>query len=114
MAHPVEPLPCQRALFDIPPDVAYLNCAYMSPMLRRAAEVAHGDFDRKLHPWTIGADDFFSGSDRLRALAAPLFGGTADDIAIIPSVSYGISAAARNLPVKRGQRIIVLAQKKPV
>src|SRR3954454_17214438 len=110
MSHAVEPLPCQRALFDLPTDVAYLNCAYMSPMLRAAAEAAHGDFDRKLHPWTISADDFFSGSERLRALAAALFGGTADDIAIVPSVSYGISVAARNLPVKRGQRILVLAE----
>ena len=30
-------LPCQRQLFDIPEDVAYFNCAYMSPLLRAAA-----------------------------------------------------------------------------
>ena len=28
-------LPSQRHLFDIPDDVAYLNCAYMSPLMRR-------------------------------------------------------------------------------
>ena len=29
-------IPCQRALFELPDDVAYLNCAYMSPLLRHA------------------------------------------------------------------------------
>ena len=31
-------IPCQRHLFDIPDDVAYLNCAYMSPLMKPALE----------------------------------------------------------------------------
>jgi hypothetical protein len=31
-------IPCQRHLFDMPRDVAYLNCAFMSPMLNAAVE----------------------------------------------------------------------------
>ena len=113
MAPHVEPLPCQRALFDLPVDVAYLNCAYMSPLLRASAEQGQADLARKLHPWTIHPDDFFTGSDQLRTLAALLFGATADDVAIVPSVSYGISTAALNLPCARGQRILVLAEQFP-
>jgi hypothetical protein len=30
-------IPSQRQLFDIPEDVAYFNCAYMSPLLRSVA-----------------------------------------------------------------------------
>ena len=26
-------IPCQRHRFDIPEDVAYLNCAYMAPLM---------------------------------------------------------------------------------
>ena len=39
--NPHELLPSQRALFDIPEDVAYLNSAYMGPMPKRA--VAAGE-----------------------------------------------------------------------
>ncbi len=113
MAPLVEPLPCQRSLFDLPADVAYLNCAYMSPLLRASAERGQADMARKLHPWTVGPEDFFTGSDELRGLAARLFGATPDDIAIVPSVSYGISTAAVNLPCTRGQRILVLAEQFP-
>ena len=26
-------IPCQRHLFDLPDDIAYLNCAYMAPLM---------------------------------------------------------------------------------
>jgi hypothetical protein len=31
-SEPAAPLPNQRHLFDIPDDVAFLNCAYVSPL----------------------------------------------------------------------------------
>jgi len=31
-------IPCQRHLSDMPDDVAYLNCAYMSPLMKPALE----------------------------------------------------------------------------
>ena len=37
----VSPIACQRDLFDIPEDVAYLNCAYTAPLLKSAAEAGH-------------------------------------------------------------------------
>ena len=33
-----ETIPSQRHLFDLPRDIAYLNCAYMSPLLTAAVE----------------------------------------------------------------------------
>ncbi len=106
-------LPCQRHLFDIPDDVAYLNCAYMSPLMKPVIKAGTEGLIRKAHPWKITPDKFFSGADEFRAIAAQIVGCTADDIAIVPSASYGISAAARNLPVKRGQSILVLAEQFP-
>lgn len=106
-------LPCQRHLFDIPDDVAYLNCAYMSPLMKPVLEAGTAGLARKAHPWELTADKFFTGADEFRATAAPLFDCSADDIAIVPSASYGISTAARNLPVEKGQRILVLAEQFP-
>jgi len=104
---------CQRHLFDIPDDVAYLNCAYMSPLMRPAFEAGVRGLGRKRHPWELTADQFFIGSDEFRGVAAELFGSTADCIAIVPSAGYGIDTAARNLPVRKGQAILVLEEQFP-
>jgi selenocysteine lyase/cysteine desulfurase len=106
-------LPCQRHLFDIPDDVAYLNCAYMSPLMKPALEAGAAGLARKAHPWELTPDKFFTGSDEFRATAAQLIDCSADDIAIVPSASYGTATAARNLPVKKGQSILVLAEQFP-
>ena len=49
----------------------------------------------KRHPWLRSPEDFFTDADRVRELAAALFGGGADGYAVVPAASYGISAAAR-------------------
>ena len=106
-------LPCQRHLFDIPDDVAYLNCAYLSPLMKSAMDAGTAGLARKAHPWEITPDKFFTGSDEFRATAAQFIDCSADDIAIVPSASYGIATAARNLPVQKGQSILVLEEQFP-
>jgi selenocysteine lyase/cysteine desulfurase len=106
-------IPCQRHLFDIPDDVAYLNCAYMSPLMKPALEAGTAGLARKAHPWDITPDKFFTGADEFRATAAQFVGCSPDDIAIVPSASYGVATAARNLPVKKGQSVLVLAEQFP-
>lgn len=106
-------LPCQRHLFDIPDDVAYLNCAYMSPLLTRVRDAAVAGLARKTHPWQIVPHDFFSGSDALRSAFARLINARADDIAIVPAASYGLSTAARNLPLSPGQTVVVVEDQFP-
>ncbi|MCK5273995.1 MAG: aminotransferase, partial [Alphaproteobacteria bacterium] len=100
------PIPCQRELFDIPDDVAWLNCAYMSPLMKSAAAAGEAGIRGKSHPWTIAPADFFSGSEEARGLFARLVNASPDDIAIVPSISYGIAAAARNLDAPAGSRIL--------
>src|SRR5450755_353894 len=106
-------LSSQRHLFDIPADVAYLNCAYMSPLMKSVIDAGTAGLARKAHPWEITPDKFFTGSDEFRATAARLMNCSADDIAIVPSASYGISSAARNMPLSKGQSILVLAEQFP-
>jgi selenocysteine lyase/cysteine desulfurase len=104
---------CQRHLFDIPDDVAYLNCAYMSPLMKPALEVGTAALNRKAQPWQITPDQFFTGSEEFRATAAQFLDCSADCIAIVPSASYGIATATRNLSVNKGQSILVLEEQFP-
>jgi selenocysteine lyase/cysteine desulfurase len=106
-------LPSQRHLFDIPDDVTYLNCAYMSPLMRPVIEAGHAGLTRKAHPWEITPDKFFSGSEEFRTTASRLLDCTADCVAIVPSASYGVATAALNLPIQKGQSILVLAEQFP-
>ena len=103
----------QRDLFEIPEDIVYLNCAYMSPQLRRAREVGERAVSRKSRPWELTPDDFFEEAEEVRALFAKLVGGDTGGVAIIPSVSYGISVAAANVSVREGQKILILEDQFP-
>ncbi|CAA9463031.1 MAG: Cysteine desulfurase [uncultured Rubrobacteraceae bacterium] len=103
----------QRGLFEIPEDIVYLNCAYMSPQLRQAREIGERAVSRKSRPWELTPEDFFEEAEEVRALFARLIGGDADGVAIVPSVSYGISAAAGNVPVGEGQKILILDDQFP-
>jgi selenocysteine lyase/cysteine desulfurase len=104
---------CQRHLFDIPDDVAYFNCGYMSPLLKSAMESGTAGLARKAGPWQLTPDQFFSGAEEFRTVASRFLECTPDCVAIVPSASYGISTAARNLPLKKGQSILLLAEQFP-
>ena len=106
-------IPSQRHLFDLPRDVAYLNCAYMSPLARPVLEAGMTGLARKARPWNILPEDFFATTDAARGHFARLLGAGAEDISVVPSASYGIALAAANLGVAAGQRIVLLADQFP-
>ena len=103
----------QRELFEIPDDIAYLNCAYMSPQLRAVRAVGEKAVARKSRPWEISPRDFFENSEITRRLFAQLVGGDAEGVAIIPSVSYGMAVATANVSLKAGQNVVVLEEQFP-
>ena len=103
----------QRHLFDLPDDVAYLNIAYTAPLLRAAAEAGRDAIRAKQNPWMVTAADFFRSVETVRALFASLADCETDCVAVIPAVSYGVALAARNLPVEKGQSIVVLHDQFP-
>jgi selenocysteine lyase/cysteine desulfurase len=106
-------LSCQRHLFDIPDDIAYLNCAYMSPLMKQVVEAGNTGLASKQHPWELTPDKFFTSSDEFRTTAAQLLDCSPDCIAIVPSASYGMATAAGNLPVRKGQTVLVLDEQFP-
>ena len=107
------PLASQRHLFDIPDDVAFLNCAYISPLPKVSLIAGEGGLRRKARPWTIAPTDFFATSETVRRLFANLINADANDIAFAPSVSYGMSQAAHNIPIAKTQAIVTLSEQFP-
>jgi len=103
----------QRALFDIPEEIAYLNCAYLSPLMHSVVEAGRRGLERKARPWEIGGDDFWRESNRARALFAGLINADAEGVALVPSASYGMATAAQNLPLEAGQTVILLEEQFP-
>ncbi len=103
----------QRDLFEVPEGISYLNCAYMGPQLREAREVGVRSVGRKSRPWEIAPDDFFEEAEEARALFARLVGGDADGVALVPSVSYGMAVATANVPVGRGEKVLILEDQFP-
>jgi selenocysteine lyase/cysteine desulfurase len=103
----------QRGLFEMPEEVAYLNCAYMSPQLRSVREIGERAVARKSRPWEITPNDFFEDAEKSRVLFARLIGGEADGVALIPSVSYGMAVAAANVKVEPGENILLLEEQFP-
>jgi len=101
-------LPSQRALFDIPRQICYLNAASFSPLPLRTLEAGRAAVLRKGTPWTLEASFASQQHERARLAAARLINAEASDIALIPSISYGVATAAKMLPIARGTRVIVL------
>lgn len=106
-------LNCQKHLFQIPNGVTYLNAAFMGPALESSTARGVAAVAQKQAPWEMSPADFFPLPERSRALFGQLIGAPADNVAIVPSASYGIAVAARNIPVGRGQSIVVLAEQFP-
>lgn len=107
-------LPCQSALFRLPEGHHYLNCAYMAPLARSVEEAVIRGLQGKRVPSEIAASDFFSTSALARKRFAQLV--ASDDpnrVALLPSVSYGVATAARNLRLEAGQRVVVLGEQFP-
>src|SRR5436190_6860808 len=101
-------LPSQRALFEIPRPICYLNSASYSPLPLRTQEAGRAAMGRKGKPWTLDAGFANTQHERARAAAARLINADAGDIALIPSISYGVATAAKLLTIERGGRVLVL------
>ncbi|MDP4573575.1 aminotransferase class V-fold PLP-dependent enzyme [Qipengyuania sp. G39] len=103
----------QRHRFSIPDEVHYLNCAYMAPLSHEVSEAMVAAARLKEQPWNFRPADFFSVAEDFRSAAAGLAGVPLDSIAIVPSVSYGLAVAAKNLSIAKGQQIVTLADQFP-
>ena len=69
---------------------------------------------RKQRPWTIRPADFFTEVEEVKAAFADVLGTPQrEQVAVLPSVSYGMAIVARNLPFRPGQHIVVAGEQFP-
>jgi len=103
----------QKHLFQLPPDIHYLNGAYMSPLLRSVEEIGIEALIRKRNPTSIQPKDFFENGEVLKANFGKLVNCPAKQVAIIPAASYGLSIAVNNLPKGNGNTALVVSEEFP-
>jgi selenocysteine lyase/cysteine desulfurase len=101
-------LPSQRARFDIPPDVCYLNAASYSPLPLQTLEAGRAAVGRKGRPWLIDNEFAQRQYERTRKAAAALINAAPEDVALVSSVGYGVATAAKAFAVPAGARVLVL------
>ena len=101
-------LPCQRALFDIPRDVCFLNAASWSPLPLAVQEAGRAAVARKGQPWKLESNFQSQQYERARKAAAALIGADPVDVALIPSVGYGVATAGKVMTIPRASRVLVL------
>ncbi len=104
----------QKHLFDLSENVIYLNGAYMSPQLKSITTVGLKSVTRKAKPNEILPEDFFNQVEILKQrfatlIDAPDYRNTVS----IPSVSYGIANVANNIPITKGDEIILVDEQFP-
>jgi len=106
-------LSCQRHLFSLPDNAHYINCAYMSPLLKSAEEAGISGMRLKRIPSMVKPAMFFDECDQVRRLFARLTGVSDQQVALISAASYGVAAIAHNVTVAKGQNIVVLHEQFP-
>ncbi|MEO7802829.1 MAG: aminotransferase class V-fold PLP-dependent enzyme [Ginsengibacter sp.] len=102
-----------KELFLLEDGITYLNCSYMSPMLKTVKQAGLVALDKRAQPWNLTVEDWFTKAETLRQLVANIFQTANDNIALIPSASYGLSLAAKNIKLTAGKNILVLEHQYP-
>jgi len=96
------------------PEGTYLNCAYMSPLLKTVEKAGMHGILRKRNPADTRPADFFTEADTLRNLFARLIDcPDPQRVVIIPSVSYGMATVAANVALQPGNEIVVATEQFP-
>lgn len=104
----------QAHLFNIDEGKTYINCAYMSPMLKAVEEAGIEGMRVKRHPWKLTAETFFNPAVQVGQEFAKLIGSDAPErVVLTPSASYGIATVARNLKLKAGDNIVGVSEQFP-
>ena len=105
---------CQIDKFIIEGNTTYLNCAYMSPMLKIVEEAGINGLKTKRAPHNILPEDFFSGVNALKKAFAKLINlDEHERIAISSSVSYGLANITNNIQLKESDNVILIGDQFP-
>jgi selenocysteine lyase/cysteine desulfurase len=102
-------LQSKRHLFALPTDVTFFNAAAWSPLPLSTVEQGKAGVEIKSRPWDMPAGFDHGEFAKARAAAAEVIKASPEDIALISSVGYGVSTAAKILKLPSGSRVLTLA-----
>ena len=69
----MDQLPNQKAKFDIPENIVYLNCASQGPLLKKSCSAGQSGVMRKAQPWNVQSRvDTANEIERCRTAYGPL------------------------------------------
>lgn len=104
----------QKDKFSLSTDKIYLNCAYMSPILKSVEEAGIEGIKKKRNPFDITPNHFFEETERLRKEYAKLINTREPErIVISTSVSYGMANVTKNIKLNPEENVIVLGEQFP-
>lgn len=102
---------CQREKFFLQRKYAYLNCAYMSPLLKKVEHAGIKGLRKKRRPFHVTSEDFFHETETVRLLYSKLIDNPQPNrIVVIPSVSYGLANVIKNIPFRDGEILLMEEQ----
>lgn len=103
----------QRSKFSLPRGQVYLNCAYMSPLLKSVERKGIEGILRKRNPASVSPSDFYTETEKIRREFGKLIRAETNRIVLVPSVSYGMANVVHNLKVTPTDNIIVASEQFP-
>ncbi len=104
----------QKDKFSLSTDKIYLNCAYMSPILKSVEEAGIEGIKKKRNPFDITPSHFFEETEQLRSEYAKLINTSEPErIVISTSVSYGMANVTKNIKLNPEENVIVLGEQFP-
>jgi selenocysteine lyase/cysteine desulfurase len=106
-------LTCQKHLFSLPPDITYLNSAYMGPLSMPVQEASAQGLQLRAVPSQLSPSDFFEPAERVRKLAARLVNAQPEHVAIVPTAAWGTAIVAHNMQPVSGQNVVLLDEQFP-
>ncbi|MBN3519758.1 aminotransferase class V-fold PLP-dependent enzyme [Algoriphagus lutimaris] len=106
-------LSCQKHLFNLKSGVHYLNNAYRAPLLGSSEEAGIQSIIKQRNPFEFTQDDFFDGVMEVRTSFGLLVNCEANEVAVIPSTSYGFTSVLNNVPGGKGKKAIVVKDEFP-
>lgn len=105
---------CQKSKFNLDTDVTYLNCANLAPLMNHSALEGKSAIDRRQKPYLINRKDWFEPVTELKKNFARLIHcDNYDRVVPIPSVSYGIATAAKNIVLEKDDEILLAGDQYP-
>jgi len=103
----------QRDKFSLPEGVHYLNCASRAPLLKTTEAVGIRGLRNQEYPVAAAPEDYFAEPEALRAAISRLVNCEANDVALTPSVSYGVAIAAHNVQLTSAHNIVFVEEEFP-